>query len=88
MEAFLTIGMAQTILEQVGNVRLITFVNNKITAITEPVLKASLHGILLIFGQSNNRKLENQISEFFSMPQDIQEVKETLNKVVDQVCAG
>lgn len=85
MEAFLGLAMAQTLLEQIGNLRLITLVNHKITAITEPVLKASLHGILVIFGQANNQKLEKQIYEFFAMPEDIREMKETLNKVMDQV---
>lgn len=85
MEAILALTMAQTILEQVGNARLVNLVNHKITIITEPILKASLHGILMIFGQANNKKLEAQICEIFAMPQDIQEMKDTLNKVVDQV---
>lgn len=85
MEAFLALTMAQSILEQVGNMRLVTLVNHKITIITEPILKASLHGILTVFGQANNQKLEKQICEVFDMTRDIQEMKETLNKVVDQV---
>lgn len=85
MEAVIAFSMAQTILEQVGNLRLVTLVNHKITIITEPILKASLHGILTVFGQGNNKKLEKQICEIFDMPADIQEMKETLNKVVDQV---
>lgn len=85
MEAILALTMAQTILEQVGNVRIVNLVNHKITMITEPILKASLHGILTIFGQANNKKLESQICEVFAMSEDIAEMKETLNKVVDQV---
>lgn len=85
METIIAITMAQTILEQVGNARLINLVNHKITIITEPILKASLHGILTLFGQANNKKLENQICEVFNMSADIQEIKDTLNKVVDQV---
>lgn len=85
MEAILAVTMAQSILEQVGNVRLINLVNHKITIITEPILKASLHGILTIFGQANNKKLEKQICEAFAMSENIQEIKDTLDKVVDQV---
>lgn len=85
MEAILAVTMAQSILEQVGNVRLVNLVNHKITIITEPILKASLHGILTIFGQANNKKLENQICEVFAMSEDIKEIRDTLNKVVDQV---
>lgn len=85
MEAYFALTMATSILEQVGNMRLVTLVNHKISLITEPILKASLHGILAIFGQANNKKLEKQITEIFAMPEDIQEMKDTLNKVVDQV---
>lgn len=85
MEVVLALTMAQTILEQVGNGRLVNMVNHKITIITEPLLKASLHGILTVFGQANNKKLENQIREIFAMSEDINEIKMTLNKVVDQV---
>lgn len=85
METIIAITMANTILEQVGNARLINLVNHKITIITEPILKASLHGILTLFGQANNQKLEKQICEVFNMSADIQEIKDSLNKVVDQV---
>lgn len=82
MEAFI---MAHIILEQVGNVRLVSLVNHQIKTITEPVLKAALHGILVIFGQGNNQRLEKQISEIFEIQEDIREIKETLSKVVEQV---
>lgn len=77
--------MAHVILEQVGNVRLISLVNHQIKTITEPALKAALHGILVIFGQGNNQRLEKQIAELFEIQEDMREVKETLNKVIEQV---
>lgn len=85
MEVSIAFSMAYVLLEQVGNVRLVSLVNHQIKTITEPVLKAALHGILVIFGQANNQKLEKQISEMFEIQEDIREVKETLFKVVEQV---
>lgn len=85
MDIYLAFTMTHVFLEQVGNVRLVTLVNHQIKTITEPVLKAALHGILMIFGQANNQKLEKQIAEIFEIQADIREIKDTLSKVVDQV---
>lgn len=85
MEIFMIFDLTQTLLQQVGNVKLISLVSHKLTGLTEPVLKASLHSVLVVFGQANNKRLEKQLTDIFTVPDDIREIKETLHKVVDQV---
>lgn len=85
MEVFLVYDAAQFILQEVGKVRIVNMINAKISGLTESVLRSSLHSVLVVFGQSKNANFEKQLSQLLIRPDDIIEVKRTLNKVVDQV---
>ncbi|CRL00495.1 CLUMA_CG013756, isoform A [Clunio marinus] len=88
MEVFLLYDMTNVFLERVGNIKLIVLVKQKLAEATDPMLQKSLKSVLSVFGQEKNEKVEKQLMQILALGgriDELNEIKETLDKVVDQL---